>query len=518
MDLSDQSAPISAASRTAIKERSIRGGMTTLVAQAASHCITVVSVATLARILTPEDYGCVAMVSALTAFLNLFRDLGLSGATIQKQDIAHDQVSSLFFINVAFGAAITLATIAAAPFVAWFYGKPHLVSVTIGLSFTSFLSSLGAQHAALLNRAMRFRALALIQLSTLLAGFLAALIVATNQGGYWALVASSVISALWNSIALWSVSGFRPSWPRRDTHVKDLLHFGAGIAGFDVAYYFRENMDKILLGRVWGPQPLGLYEKAFSLLTLPISSLRYPLNKVAFPAMSRLVNDPSLFRAYFIKYCSILASVSMPLVGVMYALSDSIVRLLLGTRWIGSAELFRVLAVAGFIETVGTLRTTVILGSGQGKRLFWWGLFNAGGTVLAVCVGLIWGAKGIAVAYCVSVYALFHPLLAFAVKGTPVKPSDFYRAAFKPCLATAVMLASGLFIVNTLVHMSDAVIVCVALPACAVTYLVTYAALPGGKTALAEFWCYTSVLLNRPHNRMQGTLYCMIGRLLNRLH
>jgi PST family polysaccharide transporter len=253
---------IRAGDNAGLKERSIRGGTVTLSAQVVSQGITVASVAILARLLTPEDYGSVAMVTALTGFLNLFRELGLSGATIQKQEISHDEVSALFFINAGVGAVIMVATMGSAPLVAWFYHKPYLAGVTVGLSFGPFLNSLGTQHTALLDRQMRFAALALVQLTTLMAGFAAAFTIALLGGTYWALVASSIASAMWGTAGLWLVSGFRPRWPQKGTDVRPLLRFGASIVGFDVAYYFRDNVGKILIGHVWGAQPLGLYDKA----------------------------------------------------------------------------------------------------------------------------------------------------------------------------------------------------------------------------------------------------------------
>ena len=497
MDAKTHFEAIPAVSRATLKERSIRGGMATLSTQVLTQCITVASVAILARLLTPGDYGCVAMVTALTGFLHLFRELGLSGATIQKQDISHGEVSGLFFINAAVGAFITAATIGVAPLVAWLYGKPELMAITVGLSFSPFFSSLGTQHAALLNRQMRFTALASIQLTTLVAGFFAAFAIAWYGGGYWALVANNLVSAAWGTAGLWIASSFRPRWPKKGTDVRQLLRYGVSIVGFDVAYYLRDNVGKILLGRVSGAQPLGLYDKALSLMMLPIASLRYPLSRVAFPAMSRLADDASMFRTYFVKYCSLLAFTSMPLIAIMYACAGSIIRLLLGNAWVGTVEIFQILAVAGFIETVATLRATAILASGHGRRLVHWGLANAAVTILGMSVGLAWGPKGVAVGYCLSTYVALHPLLIFAFHGTPLRARDFYGAIAKPAVAALAMLATYSLAVEPLVKGPDVLVLSIALPACMMTYLAVYAALPGGWSTLRDYWAYVPVLYRR---------------------
>jgi len=478
-----------------LKGRSIRGSVVTLGTQALSEVLTLLSVAVLARLLTPEDYGSVAMVTVLTGFLNLFRELGLSTATIQKQGLSHAEVSTLFYINAGLGALITLGTISAAPLVAWFYGKPHLAAVTVALSFCSLFSSLGTQHAALLNRQMRFRAMAAVQLTSLVAGFTAALVVALLGGAHWAIVTSNLTIALWSTVGFWVLSGFRPAWPRRGTDVADLLRFGSHVAGFNVVNYFRSNVDRILVGRAWGAQSLGLYDKAFSILQLPSATLKYPLNRVAFPALSTLANEPRMYRSYFAKYSSMVAFSTMPFVVFMYATSDSIVRLVLGDQWIGAAELFRLLAVAGFIETVAGLRVIVISSSGYGSRLFLWGLVNTAVTLCAVLAGLPWGVKGVATAYSACSVLAFHPMLVFAVRRTPVRPVDFYRAFVRPAVASIAMLACYRLLVHPSLGGSDIAVVCIAFPFCAGTYLGAFAALPGGRVELREYWRYVLFLL-----------------------
>ena len=480
-----------------IKELSIRGGAITLTTQVISQCITVASVVILARLLTPEDYGTVAMVTAITGIVTLFRELGLSGATVQSKTITHDQISTLFWINVGLGTLITLIIAASGPFIARFYDKPELIWVTVGISFTSLFSCLGTQHGALLRRHMRFKAIAVIQISALFAGFVTAVFVALSGGTYWALVANTVVAALCNSAGLWIASDFRPGLPSRSADIRKFIHFGVSVVGFDIAYYFRDNVDKILIGRVWGAHQLGLYSKAFSLLALPIQNLRYPLGRVAFPAMSRLQNEPERFRGYFIKYCSFLAFASMPLVSILYLCSENIIRVFLGEQWLGAIELFRILAIAGFIQTVATLRTTVIMASGHSKRLWRWGLYNAASTVIAFIFGLPWGAKGMAIAYCIVNYVMLHPMLLYAVKDTPVRPVDFYRSIVYPFLASITMCALYLLVLADFLKMSDIIVLSIAVPSCAIIYLAIFYLLPGGKQRFKDYREYVGIMFRR---------------------
>lgn len=478
-----------------LKELSIKSGAITLADQAISYGVHLAATVILARLLTPEDYGIVAMVTAITGFMNLFRELGLSSATIQSRSISQDQLSALFWVNVGLGGLITLIIAALGPVLAWFYHKPQLSLVTIGISFTSLLSSLGTQHGALLNRQMRFGVLAIVRVSALVAGSVAAVVVALTGGTYWALVASSVVTALWSTSGLWIASGFRPGRPRKGAGVRSLVRFGAHVAGFDLVNYFHRNLDNVLIGRAWGAQQLGLYSKAYALLMFPISNLRAPLHRVAFPALSRLQNDPGQFRLYFVKYCSLLAFISMPLVAFLYTCSENVIRLLLGPSWLGAVELFSILALVAFVQPVTGLTGTVLVTLGHGGRYFRWGLYNAIITVISFFSGLPWGARGVAIGYCIASYVVLHPSLMYGFHKTPLRPSDFYRSIAKPCAASVGMAIVAILVRGRLATASDAVVLALLLPVSGLVYLGIFRVLPGGRRTLEDYRQYLVILL-----------------------
>jgi O-antigen/teichoic acid export membrane protein len=477
-----------------LKGRSVRSGAITVAAQAMTTLIQMVSVIVLARILTPDDYGTITMVTAVTGFIDLFRELGLSSATIRTRGITHDQVSNLFWINTGLGAAITLVIAASGPVMAWFYHKPQLIPIAASLSLTSVLSSLGTQHRALINRDMRFASLAVIRVSALLAGFLAALAVALAGGTYWALVANNLVIAVWSTAGVWKASGFRPGRFKKKIGLRPLLHFGANVAGADILTYFQRNTDNVLIGRAWGAGELGLYNKAYSLLMLPITNLRYPLNTVAYPALSRLQDEPAAFRAFFSKYCALLAFVTMPIVAFLFASSAHVIRLFLGPRWIGASELFSILAVVSFIQAPAGLKTTVQTAMGRGRRLFRLSFISTAAAITAFAIGLRWGAKGVAIGYGVSTYLILHPTLVYAFRDTPVRPADFYRSVLKPAVAAIAMGATLVLAEGRLKALSDAPLLALMFCLGAAIYFGIFVLLPGGRKALTDYWEYLTIL------------------------
>jgi PST family polysaccharide transporter len=213
--------------------------------------------------------------------------------------------------------------------------------------------------------------------------------------------------------------------------------------------------------------------------------------------MSRLADDPGRYRSYYFKYSSLLAFVSMPLVAILYACADNIIRLFLGDQWLGAVELFRIMALAGFIYSVASLRITVIMSSGHGKRLLRWGLLNTLGAIAAYVCGLPWGAKGVAIASCLAAYLTLHPLLVYAFKDTPVRTSDFYNSIVKPGLASIGMCILYMLTIKRFLHASDLVVLVISVASCLIVYLALLYLLPGGKHSIIDFFSYISVLFRK---------------------
>jgi PST family polysaccharide transporter len=239
---------------------------------------------------------------------------------------------------------------------------------------------------------------------------------------------------------------------------------------------------------------LGLYNKAYSLLMLPISNLRFPLNRVAFPALSRLQDEPAAFRAFFIKYCSLLSFVTMPVVAFLFASSEHVIRLFLGPRWLGAVELFTILALVSFIQAPSGIRSIVQTALGQGERLFRLSLITGGAAVASFFIGLSWGARGVAIAYAVSTYLVLHPSLAYAFHGTPVRTSDFYRSIMRPAISSVIMAALLVLIESRLGGWSDIAVLAFMFLAGSLCYLGLFVLMPQGRRDLRDYRDYLGIL------------------------
>ena len=462
---------------------SVRGGVITLLTQGGRFAANMLGMAVLARLLTPGDFGLVLMIYALTGFVEMFKDMGLSTATVQVQKINHQQLSALFWLNVLLGATLTLLVAAASPLVSWFYHDARLTRMTIILSTTFLIGGLSTQHRAILTRQMRFTALGLTDLIGFCAGMVAAIAYALITHSVWALVVLQIVQNIVTTISSWIVARWIPSLPLRRSGVNGMLKFGANLAGFNFINYFARNMDNVLVGKYWGQAILGLYGRAYQLLMLPIMQISMPFSKVAIPTLSRLQNDPNKFRAYYRKGVMLLAFLGMPVVVLLFVTADETIRVCLGRQWGAAVPMFRVLAPAAFFGTFNMATGWVYTSRGDSHRELRWGLLTFAVTVIAFLIAVPHGPVAVggafSIVYCT--LTMGYPAFAYCFRGTPLRINDMVQAIWRPAAAS---LAAGAVLWASMPFLRGHGAAVVTLAAASILYAIAYFAfwviLPGG--------------------------------------
>ena len=196
--------------RRGLRQRALFGGVATAGGHAGRVALMVGATLVLSRLLRPADFGLVAMVTSITGFSNMFLDFGLSTATIQREDVRHDQVTTMFWINLAISLFIGLVIAALAPAIVWFYGEPRLLGITLALAAAALLAGLSVQHQAILRRQMRYGALVGRDLAATACGAGVAVLLAWRGAGYWSLVAQQVVLVAVRTALVWVASRWRP--------------------------------------------------------------------------------------------------------------------------------------------------------------------------------------------------------------------------------------------------------------------------------------------------------------------
>ena len=386
----------------------------------------------LARLLPPQDFGLVAMVMTVMGFLRIFKDAGLSTATIQRDEITHAQVSNLFWINAVLSGAMTLIIATCAPVIAWFYREPRLVGITLVLSITFLLAGLTVQHLALLNRQMRFKNIALIQVGSLLAGIIVGITMAWFGHGYWSLVGMHLTAAVCGLLLTWVASRWRPRLPTRRSGTWPLLSFGANLSASSFLYTFARGSDALLIGRLYGAESVGLYSKAASLLNQPLDNLLSPIDKVFVPVLSRLQLQPERYRRTFLQLFEAIALSSFFFTGLCFALAEPLTLVVLGPKWEKAIDIFAAFTFAALFYPLSAASSWLFASQGRGRD---WLVANMWVSSLIVCsflAGLPFGPVGVAIFYSLAGIVLLLPIMFYtAGRSGPVRTADLWTGFFR---------------------------------------------------------------------------------------
>lgn len=423
-----------------LKEKTIRGGFARMGAQAVNFALRLGSLMILARLLGPKDFGLVGMVTAFTGVLTLFRDFGLSSAAVQRSNISEEQVSTLFWINVAVGALMSLIAVALSPFIADFYHEPRLTNVTIALAASFLFNAAGVQHSALLQRQMRFTALAVVNTIALICGTAVGVSGALAGYGYWALVGMTVAIPLVSTSGFWLAARWVPGPPRRQVGIRSMMHFGGMLTLNGIVVYIATNLEKVLLGRFWGVDAVGLYGRAYQLINIPTDNLNAAAGEVGFAALSRLQDDKPRLKSYFLKGYSLVLALTVPITVTCALFSDDVVLVVLGEKWRAAATIFRYLSPTVMVFAIANPLGWLLSAIGMVQRLLKMAVALALVMIAGYLIGLPYGTNGVALAYSAAMAVSVLPLVAWAVHGTAVSFRDLLHTVSKPLMAS---LAAG---------------------------------------------------------------------------
>jgi PST family polysaccharide transporter len=429
-----------------LKSKSVNGGVVAVCAQGAKFVLQAMTVILLARLLTPEDFGLVGMVTTLIIFVGLLKDVGLAAATIQQQEITEQQISTLFWINLAAGVALSMLTALLAPAVAAFYGEPRLYLIIVLWGSVFVFSGLAAQHQALIVREMRWITLAKIELLTLGISSALGVVMALLRWHYWALVAMAITSAAVGAASVLLTVRWIPGRPRRNCGIRRMLQFGCTAASNSIFGFLGSNADKILLGRVWGADALGVYGQAYQLATLPVLQLNAALHGVAFSALSRMQDDPDRLARAFLKGYRLIVSVTIPIIIVYLLFAQEVVLFVLGAKWIEAGPILTLLSPTVLVFALANPVSLLVMSIGRVKRALCMTLTTAPLVVLGVILGLSYGPKGVALGQSCALMLLIAPIFAWSKRDTRITWADLWAATRPSVFSGLLSGAAGLIL------------------------------------------------------------------------
>lgn len=380
--------------------RRARGGVVWSVLQIGGrNLVSIITTAILARILSPDDYGLIGMVATLTALLLVFSNMGLSSATVQRAHLTEIQISNLFWVNVVAGALLWIFCVALAPSVAGFYERPELNAVTAIMGATFLLGGVAVQPFALMQRQMRFKAIAALEIAALLLGAVAGVAAAVLGYGYWSLVIQTLTVQATRALVALPFSRLGLMRPRYDAGTGSLIAFGGLLAANGLLIYLARNFDSVLIGRWWGAEALGYYNRAYFLMLLPSMLATGVLTSLMVPSLSAFQDDSARFGAAYRRAVTLVAFVGCPIAAGLALTAEEAVRIVYGEKWLPVAAMLIWLSLAGITQPIYNTTGWLFTASGKAKAYLALTLINAVMLVAAFFVAIPHGALAIAAVY-----------------------------------------------------------------------------------------------------------------------
>lgn len=411
-----------------LKGRTVSSGLIIGATVCAKFSLNLIYNMALARLLDAEDFGLVAMVTAFTGILRVFKDAGLSIATIQREGITQGQVSNLFWINVAVSAAMTLVIAAAAlPISIFYHHDSRLVGIGLLLSTTFLFSGTAVQHVALLNRQMRFRMVALIEVGSMVVSATVGITMGLLGFGYWSVVAGMVTLEAAALAFTWSASGWRPQRFKFRQGTRPLVAFGATMTLGNFVGLVVSGLDVILLGEFYGPAAAGLYTRAQALLTRPLNQLLLPMSSVFLPMLARLLPQPERYRSAFLRLYDAIVLAALFGTAIVLPLAHPLVLVLLGKKWEAAGSIFAGFTIAALYLPVDIVTHWLYTSQGRGKAVLVSNILISIVTLSSFLIGIPYGPVGVAFSYSISGFLLRMPITYYIAGRTgPVRTKDLW--------------------------------------------------------------------------------------------
>ncbi len=348
----------------------------------------------LARLLEPSEFGLVAMVSVIIGMAQIFTDIGLGGALVQRRRVLPVHYSSVFYFNITIATFLTLLTFFSAPLIADFYNNERLVSLTHVMSFLFVINSISSVQTTKLRRELKFHLLTKVRIAS---GFISGAIgiaLAIYGAGVWSLVAMAVSAGASYNILIWTASKWTPSLLFSFKALRQLWGFGSRMFIAVLLDTFISRLDLIIIGKLSGPATLGLFQRARALNTMVIQYSSGPLIPVLFSVLSKIQNNLSQFQNIIVKTFGIVNFVVFLMLGGLYLVSEELIVVLFSEKWLPSAEYLKILILSGFEIPIGAVLITVLSGRGNSKAFLRLEIYKRSLFVLNLALIFLIGIKG----------------------------------------------------------------------------------------------------------------------------
>lgn len=479
----------------------VRGGVILTASRMGMFLAATGSAMVLARLLTPAQFGIFAMGGILFELLAKLRNLGLTEAIIQRNQLDEPTICAVFWAICKINLFMLAASIVAAPLMAMLFDQPVLTSIIIAVAVISFIRSLSGVHEGLLRRQVRFKALVIIDAISVLTSIAVAIAAAYHGMGVWSLVFMEITRELLSAVLMVALSGWIPkrglATETAKAETRAMTRYGLSLSGANLVSYIGNSIDQVLIGVISGARTLGLYDKAATWSMMPFQQIYLPTMKVAMSKFSRLQGQAEAYRKSVQRTVMTLYCVVTPVMALLFIEARAVILVLLGDNWVEVIPLFRILLIGVLLGGMVQLTKWIFKSEGRTGDYLRWTFVVSPCTVVAVCIGAFWGATGIALAYVAVSLLLFFPTVWFCTRKSALNMGDILLPMWAPVTAAILSAATTAWIrsfFDTGYMTLDAVLSGLIM---APIFLLLFVALPAGKTRLKELHIAFEPLLTK---------------------
>jgi O-antigen/teichoic acid export membrane protein len=367
--------------------------------------LQLVVIAALARLLSPTDFGLLGIALIFTGLAELISQLGVGPAIIQRKELTERHIRVGFTVSIIFGVVIFVSLWFCAPTVAKFFKNEAVTSVLRGVSIIFVIGSFAVVGEALLRRHLRFKELMVVEVVSFVVGYgLVGISMALMGKGVWSLVGAVNVQRLVHVAIVLSSSSHSFRFLFSPSELKDLLTFGGGFTLARIFNFTALQGDNFVVGRFLGVDALGLYSRAYQLMTLPATCFAQVLDKVMFPAMAEIQTEKGRLRKVYLRGVEITSMIALPTSVLMFLAAPEIIGTLFGSKWLDVVPVLQILAFGVLFRTAYKVSDSLARSLGAVYRRAWRQGIYAALVVLGTILGTAWGLSGVAVAVVISVF------------------------------------------------------------------------------------------------------------------
>lgn len=423
-----------------LRQKAIKGVIWSAIESWGNRAITFVVFFLLARLLSPEVFGLVALASVFLAFIQIFLDQGFSSAIIQRKDLEPEHLDTAFWVNLAISVFLTTLSILSADWVSALFKEPALTPVLRWLSLSFLFSAFISVQQALFQRKLAFNILAKRSLIATAISGIVGVTMALRGMGVWSLVGQQLSNSLVQVLILWGVSDWRPGFRVSKRHFRDLFSFGINIMGSSFFNFFNRRSDDFLIGYFLGATALGYYSVAYRLLLIASDLLTTTISKVTLPTFSKMQAEPERLRNTLYLAVHITCLIAFPGFLGIAAMAPEIVRVVFGEVWLPSIPVMQILNLIGPLYACFYFNGPLMMAVGKPSWKLKLDCLQAICNLTAFAISVRWGITAVAAAYIIRSY-LTAPLSIWLIqKLIRVNVLTYLRQGVTPLVGTLVML------------------------------------------------------------------------------